>query len=117
MPTHQRLSSLPSAVHPPLPDTGRPLPQSLGLPLGPGPPVGVVHGRVLQQRREHKHKTHDQVDVNSLHVGNPGQGGSNPIADGGHREHCRDAWIQGEQRKRRVSAVKGQRREEGSFCG
>ncbi len=36
--------------------------------LSPGAPVGVVDGSVLQERREHEHEAHHQVDVNGLHA-------------------------------------------------
>lgn len=63
----------------------------LRLLFGSRAPVGVVDGRILEERGEHKHEAHDQVDVNGLDVRDPRKGGPNSSADGGHRQHRRDA--------------------------
>ncbi len=61
------------------------------LLLGPGAPVGVVDGCVLQQSCEDEHEAHHQVDVYSLHVRNSGQRRAHARADGCHCQHRCDA--------------------------
>ena len=57
------------------------------VPVKLDPLVGVAHTGVLYQGTEHHEEAHEEVDVDTLHVGNLGQGGVDAVAEGGHGEH------------------------------
>ena len=56
-------------------------------------PESIVDGCVFQEGSKDEHKTHDQVDVDSLDVGDTGERGPNPRTDGGHSEHRSDSCL------------------------
>lgn len=63
----------------------------LALLFGPGAPVRVINGRVLEQGGEHKDEAHDQVDVDGFHVADPRQRAPHPRRYRRHRQHGRYA--------------------------
>ena len=52
----------------------------------------VVDGGVLQHRQEDKDEADPKVDVHGLDVGHSGHGRVHSGDDGGHGQHCGDAW-------------------------
>ena len=68
---------------------GRPTLGLLALDLRA--PVVVVDGGVLEQRGEHEHEAHDQVDVDRLDVRDARQRRPDARADRRHRQHRRYA--------------------------
>lgn len=57
----------------------------------------VVDRRILYHRQEDKDKTDPEVNVHCLDVGDPRHGGVDPGDDGGHGQHCGDAWSKNTQ--------------------
>ena len=54
----------------------------------------VVDSSILQHRQEDKDKADPEVNVHCLDVGHPGHGCIHTSDDGGHGQHCSDAWTQ-----------------------
>lgn len=52
----------------------------------------VVDCRVLDDREEDKDEADPKVNVHRFNVRNPRHGGIDPSDDGGHGQHCGDAW-------------------------
>lgn len=52
----------------------------------------VVDGSVLQHRQEDEDEADPEVNVHRLDVGHPGHGCIHSSDDGGHGQHCGDAW-------------------------
>ena len=50
-------------------------------------PISVVNGSILEESREDEDEAHDQVDVNSLDIGDSWQRWPHTRTDSGHCEH------------------------------